>query len=162
MLTLDESLPIVESALRCGDVTPIGLRAIAEAMRGRGRARARGLAELASGRTANAYESVLHALAATVPGLRVEPQVTLRLPGGATIRPDLVDLELGIVIEAESFAWHGDTAALTRDCERYNTLIVAGLIVVRFSWSQVMFKPDYVLAVLASAVCRARSHANVA
>lgn len=161
MLPLDESLPIVESALRCGDVTLTELRALADGMRGRGRARARGIARMASTRTANAYESVLHALASTVPGLNVRPQVRVRLPDGRVARPDLLDAELGIVIEAESFQWHGETAALTRDCERYNAFAVLGLIVVRFSWWQVMFRPAYVLEVLASAVARAREHANV-
>lgn len=162
MLPLEEALPIVESALRCGDISVRALRTLADSMRGRGRARARGLAALASTRTANAYESVLHALVSTVPGLCAQPQVTLRLPGGRVVRPDFADLERGIVIEAESFAWHGSTSALTRDCERYNAFATAGLVVVRFSWSQVMFKPAYVLEVLARAVAQARAPANVA
>jgi very-short-patch-repair endonuclease len=162
MLPLEEALPIVESALRNRDISPAALRALAESMRGRGRTRARGLAAMANRRTANAYESVLHALASTVPGLSVRPQVRLQLEDGKFVTPDLVDLKLGIVVEAESFAWHGSTAALTRDCERYNALVNLGFTVVRFSWSQVMFKPAYVLGVLASAVNRARVHANVA
>ena len=162
MLPLDESLPIVESALRRGDITLPALRRLADGMRGRGRARARGLAAMASTRTANAYESVLHALSSTVPGLDAKPQVPIRLPNGRVVRPDFVDLELGIVIEAESFAWHGDPAALTRDCERYNLLATLGLVVIRFSWYQVMFQPAYVLEVLALAVARARAPANVA
>lgn len=161
MLPLDESLPIVESALRVGDISHAALRDLAESMRGRGRARARALAAMASSRTANAYESVLHALASTVPGLRVVPQLSMRLPSGKVVSPDFTDPELGIVIEAESFEWHGERAALTRDCERYNAFAVLGLVLVRFSWSQVMYRPAYVLGVLADAVASARSHANV-
>jgi len=37
-----------------------------------------------------------------------------------------------------------------------------GLVVIRFSWYQVMFQPAYVLEVLAMAVARARAPANVA
>jgi very-short-patch-repair endonuclease len=162
MLPLDEALPIVESALRSGDITQRALIALADSMRGRGRARARALSVLASSRPANAYESVLHALLSTIPGLNVEPQVRLRLPGGGIAKPDFVDLALGIVIEAESFEWHGESAALTRDCERYNAFVNLGLIVVRFSWTQVMFQPAYVLGVVSAAVDRARAHANVA
>lgn len=161
MLPLDESLPIVESALRCGDISVTALRALADSMRGRGRARARGIAAMASTRTANAYESVLYAIASTIPGLNARPQVPIRLPDGRIARPDLLDSEIGLVIEAESFAWHGETAALTRDCERYNTFMTMGLVVVRFSWSQVMFKPAYVLDVLVAAAARARRPANV-
>ncbi|MET3962332.1 hypothetical protein ABIE44_002266 [Marmoricola sp. OAE513] len=161
MLPLEESLPIVESALRVGDISHAALRSLADRMRGRGRARARALAELASSRTANAYESVLHALASTVPGLNVVPQLTVQLPSGKKVWPDFTDPELGIIIEAESFEWHGERAALTRDCERYNAFALLGMVLVRFSWSQVMFRPAYVLRVLADAVATARRHANV-
>jgi hypothetical protein len=161
MLPLDESLPIVESALRCGDISVSALRALADSMRGRGRARACGVAAMASTRTANAYESVLHAIASTVPGLDARPQMPLRLPDGRIARPDLLDSGIGLAIEAESFAWHGETAALTRDCERYNTFTILGMVVVRFSWAQVMFKPAYVFDVLVAAAVQARRPANV-
>ena len=162
MLPLDESLAIVESALRAGDVTPAGLRAIAAAMRGRGRARAIGVAAMANTRTANPYESVLRAIASTVPGLNVVAQQPIRVAPGRELHPDLVDPALRIIIEAESFAWHGDPAALTRDCTRYNTFALLGWMVIRFSWSQVMFRPAYVVRVLSEAVRLAREHANVA
>jgi very-short-patch-repair endonuclease len=162
MLPLDESLPIVQSALRAGDVTGPELRAIAAAMKGRGRARAMAVAAMASARPANPYESTLHAYASTIPGLDVEPQAPIRVSPTLVLHPDLVDRALGIVIEAESFAWHGETAALTRDCLRYNAFTVAGWIVIRFSWAQVMFQPAYVLGVLEQVVRLARRHANVA
>lgn len=162
MLPLEEALPIVESALRAGDVTLAQLRRIAADMRGRGRARAMGIAAMASRKPANPYESTLRAYASTVPGLHVEPQVPIRLSATRVLHPDLADLELRIVIEAESFTWHGETAALSRDCTRYNAFTLNGWIVVRFSWYQVMFDPAYVLMVLRDAVALARQHANVA
>jgi very-short-patch-repair endonuclease len=79
-----------------------------------------------------------------------------------TLHPDLADPVLGIIIEAESFEWHGESAALTRDCRRYNTFTRLGWIVVRFSWYQVMFEPAYVQRTLREAVALARQHANVA
>ncbi|MGY2876304.1 very-short-patch-repair endonuclease [Marmoricola sp. URHA0025 HA25] len=162
MLPLEEALPIVESALRAGDVTLAELRRIAPAMRGRGRARAMAIASMASKKPANPYESTLRAIAATVPGLNVEPQRPIRLSASLVLHPDLADVDLGIVIEAESFAWHGETAALTRDCARYNAFTLAGWLVVRFSWYQVMFEPAYVVSVLETAVNLVRRHANVA
>lgn len=162
MLPLEEALPIVESALRGGDVTTHELRAIAHAMRGRGRARAMALAAMAGTAAANPYESVLRAIASTVPGLDAVAQYPVRLGPGRVVHPDLADPALGIIVEAESFAWHGDTAALTRDCVRYNDFSLRGWIVIRFSWSQVMFRPDYVISVLSEAVRLAREHANVA
>src|SRR3954468_918447 len=79
MLPLEEALPIVDSAVRAGDVTRRELRAIAANMRGRGRARAMAVAAMASAAPANAYESTLRAIASTVPGLEVRPQHPVRI-----------------------------------------------------------------------------------
>jgi hypothetical protein len=161
-LPLDESVPIVNSALRAGDVTLPQLRAIARAMKGRGRARAMAVAAMATAKPVNPYESTLYAIASTVPGLNVKPQHPIRVSPTLELHPDLADEELGIVIEAESFEWHGKRAALTRDCVRYNAFTIGGRTVIRFSWDQVMFEADYVLEVLEQTVRLARQHANVA
>lgn len=162
MLPLEESLPIVDSALRAGDVTLAELQAIARSMRGRGRARAIGVAAMATARASNPYESTLRAIASTVPGLDVETQHPIRISSDLVLHPDLADASLGIVVEAESFEWHGKKAALTRDCARYNAFTMLGWTVVRFSWEQVMFQPAYVHAVLERIVALAHRHANVA
>jgi hypothetical protein len=162
MLPLEESVPIVDSALRAGDVTWEELQAIAASMRGRGRTRAILVAAMATARAVNAYESTLRAMASTVPGLDVRPQPAIRLSAELVLHPDLADLTLGIVIEAESFEWHGKRAALTRDCVRYNAFTCQGWIVVRFSWEQVMFEPAYVLGVLEDVVRLVHRPANVA
>ncbi len=72
------------------------------------------------------------------------------------------DESLGIVIEAESFEWHGKPAALTRDCRRYNAFTLSGWLVIRFSWRQVMFETSYMLSVLEKVVALVRRPANVA
>jgi very-short-patch-repair endonuclease len=161
-LPLEESVPIVDSALRVGDVTSRDLKRIAASMRGRGRARAMAVAEMATALAANAYESTLRAIASTVPGLEVRAQEPIRVSPTLRLHPDLLDRRLRIVIEAESFEWHGDRRALTRDCERYNTFENLGYLVIRFSWEQVILAPAYVVRVLAEAVALAREHANVA
>lgn len=164
MLKLNESVPIVDSAVRGGDISVTELRELARAMRGRGRVRAMYVAAMATKLAANAFESGVRAIAATVPGLRVRPQMPMRVARRRdgprmVLRPDLADEALGIVIEAESFEWHGKTVALTRDCVRYNSLVNGGWLVVRFSWYQVTFEPDYVRWVLVRAVARRRSEA---
>jgi len=161
-LRLNESVPIIDSALRAGDVTASELRQLAAGMRGRGRARAMAVAAMASTRSANAYESTLRAIASTVPGLTVASQFPVRVQDGLTLHPDLFDERLGIVIEAESFEWHGDRRQLTQDCWRYNAFTNLGYRVVRFSWEQVILTPAYVVDVLAAVVDRARGPANVA
>ena len=100
-------------------------------------------------------------IALTVPGLRVEPQ-RLITSVNPWVRPDLVDEDLRIVIEADSFAWHGDRAALRRDARRYDQLVVDGWIVLRFSWEDVMFDPEWVRSVMVAAVELAHGRTEVA
>jgi very-short-patch-repair endonuclease len=73
-------------------------------------------------------------------------------------RPDLVDERLGIVLEADSFEWHGDRAALRSDAQRYNRFVVHGWLVLRFAWEDVMFRPDEVRAILEAAVAERTEH----
>ena len=166
-LPLDESIPIVDSALRSDDITHDELSRLAESTRGRGRTRICDVAAAATGRAANPFESVLLAQTLLVPGLSAVPQLEVKVPStGLTLHPDLGDPVLRIAIEAESFEWHGESAALTRDCRRYNALVAMGWQVIRFSWYLVMHDPAYVHRTLLAAVAHclelAAQHANVA
>ncbi|CAN5480516.1 DUF559 domain-containing protein [soil metagenome] len=143
-LGFDEALAVADSALRSGAGTSRELRLAAEQVPTRYRRRCLRVAEHATPLADNPFESVLRALALDVPGLRVEPQVTV--PGIG--RPDLLDRRLRLVVEADSFEFHGRRQQLTRDCRRYNAFVTQGWRVVRFSWEQVMFEPDYVTEVL--------------
>lgn len=152
-LPFDEALAIADSALREGYPTA-ALRELAELARGPGSAQLRRVAACADPRAANPFESVLRAIALDVDGLRVTPQVPLRTVLGTHARPDLVDDDLRIVIEADSFEWHGDRAALRRDARRYDALAVSGWLVLRFAWEDVMHDPDWVRRVLQAATDR--------
>ena len=142
-LPFDEALAVADSALRHGDATTALLTWLAHQVTGKGAAQARRVAAAASGLAANPFESALRAITENIKGLRVEPQVRLQLDG-QWMRPDLMDARLGLIIEAESFEWHGKRRALERDCVRYNAFARAGYVVLRFSWEQVMFEPAYV------------------
>ncbi len=135
----DEALCVADSALRERAVTRAQLVAAAEASPRTGRAKALALVRAADGRAANPFESCTRAVALAVPGLSVRPQVGIRGVG----RVDLADLALGIVIECESFEFHSDAASLKRDVRRYTSCARRGLVVVRFTWTEVMFEPDY-------------------
>lgn len=147
-MPFDEALVVADSALRHGNVTREGLVRRAETMPDRYRQRCLRVAEHADGRAANPFESVLRAIAIGIDGLDVEPQVWVDDVG----RPDLLDATLGLVIEADSFEFHGRRRALKRDCERYNAFVVRGYRVIRFSWEHVMFEPDHVRDVLTACV----------
>lgn len=145
-----DALAVFDSALRSGFDHGQLVR-IAGAARGRDVLRLRERAQRADGRSANPFESGLRSICESVPGLRVRPQVPLF----AEIflgRPDLVDEDLLIIIEADSFEWHGGRGDLARDARRYNAFVVNGWLVLRFTWEDVMFHPERVREVLAQAV----------
>lgn len=147
-MPFDEALAIADSALRCGAVTQEELIRRAQREPARYRARCLRVAEAADPRAANPFESVLRAIALEVTGLSVEPQVWV----SDSARADLVDEKLRLVIEADSFEFHGRRRQLVHDCERYNAFVVDGWLVVRFSYEHVMGQPDYVREVLVAMV----------
>jgi very-short-patch-repair endonuclease len=146
----DDALAIADSALRHGVHRSV-LTRIATTVRGPGRPGVLRATRHADVRAANPFESCLRSIAADVEGLHVEPQRWVT-SARQRVRPDLVDVRLKVILEAESFEWHGDRAALKRDARRYNLLVVDGWLVLRFSWEDVMFDRAYVLDVLQSLV----------
>jgi very-short-patch-repair endonuclease len=155
-LPLDEGLAVADSALRDG-FSPTELRSIARDARGPGSSRFRQIAERADGRSANPFESVLRAICWGVPGLAVQPQVQI-----GQARVDLADVEQRIVLEADSFEWHGGRRALRRDAQRYNRLVVDGWMVLRFAWEDVMFAQEAVRGVLIDAQRRSNRERDAA
>lgn len=154
----DEALAVADSALREGEEAT--LRRVAKSVQGAGAARVRRLAGLADSRAANPFESVARWQSMQVEGLNVVPQVRITSVT-PWARPDLVDEHLRIVIECDSFEWHGDRAALRNDCRRYDQLVVDGWIVLRFAWEDVMFDPAFVLRMMREAVALAHRRTEV-
>jgi very-short-patch-repair endonuclease len=152
-LPFDEALAIADSALREGVPQSLLLR-IADEARGPGSPQMRRVARCASGEAANPFESVLRSIALDVPGLDVKPQVTVREPD-IVARPDLVDVQSRIILEADSYQWHGGRAQLSADARRYDLLVVNGWLVLRFSFEHVMTQPEFVRRVLLAAVALA-------
>ncbi|HEY9494304.1 MAG TPA: DUF559 domain-containing protein [Intrasporangium sp.] len=157
-LPFDEALAVFDSALRSG----LNRREVTEAVLSLGklqRRRVLALARVASHRAANPFESVLRALAieaAQALGAQFEPQHQIRYDD-YDARVDLGSHDLRLVLEAESFEFHGDRAALTRDCIRYTELGSRGWLVLRFTWEQVMFQQDWVRRKIAMTVRARRS-----
>jgi very-short-patch-repair endonuclease len=145
----DEALVVADSAARAGELAM--LARLGATSSGRGAARIRQKVAEARADAANPFESVLRSLSNSVEGLHVEPQ-RLITSVKSWVRPDLVDEDLRIVLEADSFEWHGNRAALRRDARRYDLLVVDGWIVLRFAWEDVMFDQGFVRSVLVAAV----------
>lgn len=155
-LPFDEALAVADNALRRGMVTDAELRSAARQLRGRGAPQARAVAAAANGLAENPFESVLRAIALGIPEMSVVAQGEVDL-GDEVYRPDLVDRDLRLAIEADSHEFHTSKPAHDRDCERFTRLGIAGWLVLRFSWEQVMLRPSYVgWALAAAAKARAR------
>ena len=152
LLPFPQALAIADSALRSETVRRSELLARLDDLDPQLRPRVRQVFERADARAANPFESALRAILLDVPGLTVEPQVRIDDSAGFVGRVDLADHRLRIVIEGESFEFHGEKEMLDRDCTRYSRLSAAGWLVLRFSWTHVMTKPDWVRAVVTAAV----------
>ena len=105
------------------------------------------MARAVDGRAANPFESVLRAIAEEIPGLEVEPQQWV----GGVGRVDLLSRRNNLIIEADSWEFHGGRA-LSRDVRRYTCFVRLGYAVLRFTWEEVMFRQDYVRDVLTTMV----------
>jgi very-short-patch-repair endonuclease len=153
----DEALVITDSTLRQGEQAT--LRSIAATVRGAGSAQVRWAVAAARGEAANAFESVTRYLAQQVAGLAVEPQVIVRSPH-VWARPDLVDVERRLVIECESYEWHSSRGSLRKDVRRYSLLVADGWLVLRFTWEDVMFRPEWVIGVISRTVALGAAQAQ--
>jgi len=146
-LPFDEALAVADSALRSGLVEAEELLRGAAKVRGRGRRECLRVAQHASGLAANPFESVLRAIILEFPELEVEPQGEV-VTHSLVLHPDLVDRDHRFVFEADSFEFHTSKRAHDLDCERFTALALAGWLVIRFSWEQVMLRPEYVREVI--------------
>ena len=149
LLPYDEALVIADAALRAGEQAT--LRRAAALVRGRGATNAALVARHASELSANAFESTMRAICNGVPGLQVEPQVVIS-SSWCWARPDLVDRMRRVVIECDSYEWHGGRDAFRKDVRRYTLLAADGWLVLRFTWEDVMFRPEWVREVLVRAI----------
>jgi very-short-patch-repair endonuclease len=145
---LDVALSVADSALREGVVDQDDLLVAAARSPRTGRAKALRVAALASPLRANPFETCLFVIALSVLGLSVVPQGAV--PGVGFV--DLLDRVLGIVIEAESLEHHWTKAGLQRDVDRYTKAARQGLVVLRFTWADVMYAPDEVALAIADVV----------
>ncbi|TXR55819.1 type IV toxin-antitoxin system AbiEi family antitoxin domain-containing protein [Quadrisphaera setariae] len=155
-----EALAVGDSALRRGLVSRADLLDRAQATHGAGRAAVRRVAEHASERPANPFESALRGIALDAGLTGLLPQVWLDGESGS-IRPDLIDPALRLVVEADSFEWHGRRSALAADCHRYDELVADGWTVLRYAWEQVMFDQAWVSSTLQRTARRCAVTADV-
>lgn len=149
-LPFDEALAVADSSLRQGGLTKGQLIAGARNAPRTGRSKAVTVAEAADSRADNPFESCLRAVALRVPGLEVLPQFLVEDIGHA----DLADPRLRLAIEADSYEHHTLKEAFRYDVRRYTAMVRHRWRVVRFVWEDVMYRQDYVEAVLRDVVAQ--------
>jgi very-short-patch-repair endonuclease len=143
-MSFPHALAVADSALRRRLVHPDELGAAARAVNGPGRSACLRVAAWADPAASNAFESVLRGTLVAAGLTDLVPQLAVALPR-FTVHCDLGDPRRRLALEADSFTYHATREAFSRDCERYDELVSIGWRVLRFTWEQVMFEPDWVV-----------------
>ena len=144
----------LESALSRRLVTLTGLRVALDSVARRGRRGAGVLRALLEQRSdaARMSESVLEARVLRLlrdhslpqPTLQYEVRVGQRLIG----RVDFAYPRLNLAIEVDGYEFHSSLAAFSHDRARQNELVAAGWTVLRFTWDDLVHRPERVVNVL--------------
>lgn len=151
-LDLATALSVGDSALRQGLVCHDELVRAAASIGSSQGGRVRGRVLLLDARSANAFESTCRALLIRAGVVGFEPQVTIRAGRRWLGRVDLAHRTLRVLIECDGFEHHGERAGLRRDCRRHTGFVCAGWLPLRFSWEDVMYDPDWVVACVLEAI----------
>jgi very-short-patch-repair endonuclease len=143
-LPLAEALAVADSALHQGLVDHDDLMAGAGKLRGPHCRRVQQTASLADGRSESVLESALRAILIDAGIEGFVPQVMVR-DREFSARIDLGHPGLRIALEADGFEHHGTRRALVKDCRRHVALSVRGWTLLRFSWEDIMYDPEWVV-----------------
>lgn len=141
---------IADSALRKGLVTVEELASAAGRCRGPNAGRARRVIHLTDPKSASVLESLLRVLL-TTNGLAPECTQFAVLDEDAQIVAwvDFAYVNARLLVEADGFEFHRDRADYRKDRRRANAYCRLGWRLLRFSWEDVRFDPDYVVAAVA-------------
>lgn len=146
-LAEEPAVQLVTDAFRRGLLEPSDLVVAARSVRGRtGASRARSLALSCAGRPFSVLEWRFHAIACRVAdGWRFNVQLTG--PGGHTLVVDALHEASGLVVELDGRRHHGDDR-FQADRTRDQLLAVLGYRVLRFTWDDVVHRPERVAEIL--------------
>jgi very-short-patch-repair endonuclease len=123
-----------------------------------GSARAGELLRAAADHAAAESERLLIRLlrSAGVGGFAVnQPQA---LPDGGVCIPDFTFTAHRVIVEVDGWAWHHDPQRFARDRRNQNALQLLGWTVLRFTWFDLVDRPQKVLADIRSALAGRQEH----
>jgi hypothetical protein len=152
-LPLPEAVGVADSARRQRLVRLPALRGAAATARGAGCGpliRCIALADPRSGSLLESYTRVLLVLAGHGPE---QTQYVVRRPdGGFIARVDFAWPSRRVLVEVDGFAYHADRVSYRNDRRRQNALEIAGWLVLRLTWEDVLGRPDEVVRVVRQAL----------
>jgi very-short-patch-repair endonuclease len=149
ILPFGEALAVADAGLT--KLSRPQLIAATTAMRGPGSKQARQVAAVATGAAESFLESMLRALVVQAGLEGFAPQVVVKR-GQFRARVDLGHRQAKIAVEAEGYEFHGSSGDFAADCRRYDELVAAGWLVLRFTYQQVVFEPEWVVATIREAL----------
>lgn len=152
--TLPQALAIADRHLREGRLTKEELVAAAATLRGPGCRQARRAADAATSCAASEMESALRGTLLEAGLTCFEPQFVVVVNGIKLATTDLGDPVTKVLIEADSFSWHGNRLALSKDAKRYDDLTAAGFVVLRFAWEHIVYEPAWLVDVVRAALAQ--------
>ena len=154
LLPPTEAVVAVDSALRQGAVTVEELTAALRRLpAGRGRDRVARVLRDVDPRSGSVLESLCRVLLVQAGLPAPDTQRVVRGRNGRRIgRVDFAWPDQSLVVETDGFAFHADRRSYRADRRRGNALVFAGWRVLRFSWEDVVERPQDVVAAVREAL----------
>lgn len=144
-LSLEHAVASGDCALRKKLVLVSQLKELSGKLRGRGAPEARAVVALLEPKSGSVLESLLRVLLVTS-GIPTPVCQALILDGRDEVaRVDLCWRAHQLIVEADGYAFHSDRLAYRRDRERMNHLERLGWRVLRFTWEDVVGRPQHVV-----------------
>ena len=147
VLPLAAAVVTADSALRREALTPADLAAALGDTLGRGAGQLRRVGALVDPLSGSVLETLTR-LVLVEAGLHPVTQHVVRDGSLFIARVDFAWPAARLAVEADGFAYHSDREAYRRDRERLNQLERLGWRVLRFTWEDVMSRPEHVIALV--------------
>jgi very-short-patch-repair endonuclease len=150
-------LAVLEHAVALGMAGIDDITARVKALRGPGSAKARRVLSWYDARAHPPMESALRAILLTAGITCFQPQLIIHDGEKQLARVDLGDPYTGVLLEADSFRWHGAQVQLAKDAERYDELVARGYRVLRFAFDNITAQGDWLVDIVRRTLAVARA-----
>jgi very-short-patch-repair endonuclease len=120
-------------------------------------ARAQGAIHLSTLQSESVLESLLRLLIILAGLPPPQLQIPVHHPRG-TYYADMGYREIRLLIEADGFDHHSERRKVGEDLVRQNAMVAAGWRVLRFTWAQVLYQPEMVIAAIRAALSEQPDH----